>query len=258
MIFPILLASTPPPPDGSDSAPLDGEVGRELLQRELEKPQYRERTSFLEALLNKLFDLLSGANLNPNLPSINWVIVAFLVALLVIVITLILTNESWRVHSLPSKRKRADSVVFEDDRTAVQYLAAAKAAVSREDFATAFLELFRHMLKNCEGEGVLTVNPGLTAWEASQKLTRVAKEMAAELTWAADQFNAFRFGHHEARPEDYERLRSVNDTLDRQIKSHSPQAHPAANTVPATPLADSDATPAGSAAAAAAPAEVAP
>lgn len=219
--------------DGSSDVPLSGKAGRELLERELEKPVYQERHSVLREIFGKLMDLFSGAHFNPSLPSFNWFLVALLVAVLVVGITLLLTNSSWRAHAPTVGKKAKDSVVFDDNRSAIQYLAAACAAVGREDFAVAFLEQFRHLMKMCEGEGKLVITPGLTAVEGSKILTRIAPNFAADLDWAAGQFNALRFGHHQGRPEDFERLRVLDESLEHQIKTHSPLSHPSAQLNPA-------------------------
>lgn len=221
--------------DGSVDTPLSGKAGRKLLERELEKPVYQERRSVLHEIVEKLLDLFSGAHFNPSLPSFNWFLVALLVAVLVVGITLLLTNNSWRAHAPTVGKKTKDSVVFDDNRSAIQYLAAARAAVGREDFSVAFLEQFRHLMKMCEGEGKLVITPGLTAMEGSKILTRIAPNFAADLDWAAGQFNALRFGHHQGRPEDFERLRGLDESLEHQIKTHSPLSHPSAQLHPPTP-----------------------
>lgn len=214
--------------DDSDKVPLGGAAGRKLLEQELDKPIYQERHSFLRELIDKLMELFSGSRFNPDLPSFNWVVVAVTVAVLVVGITLLLTSSSWRAHGAADTRKTKDSVVFDDNRSAIQYLAAAKAAVGREDFSTAFLEQFRHLLKACEGEGKLIITPGLTAFEGSQKLSQVAPLFSAELDWAAGQFNASRFGHRQVLLAHYERLRALDEALERQIKTNSQPMFPSA------------------------------
>lgn len=236
MFAPVFTVCTVFPTDDSASdAPLGGAAGRELLERELEKPIYQEHHSILKGLISQLIELFSGAHFNPDLPSFNWIVVALLIAVMAAVATLLLTNSSWRIHAPTTGKKPKDSVVFDDNRSAIQYLAAARAAVGREDFSVAFLEQFRHLMKMCEGEGKLVIPPGLTAVEASQKLTRIAPNFGVDLNWAATQFNALRFGHRQALPADFHRIRILDENLERQIKSHSPLAHPSAQLAATAP-----------------------
>lgn len=236
MFAPVYIAlAVFPTDDSSNDTPLGGAAGRELLERELEKPVYQERHSVLKGLISKLMELFSGAHFNPDLPSFNWIVVALLIAVMAAVATLLLTNSSWRIHAPAAGKKPKDSVVFDDNRSAIQYLAAARAAVGREDFSVAFLEQFRHLMKMCEGEGKLVIPPGLTAVEASQKLSRIAPNFEVDLNWAAAQFNALRFGHRQASLADFQRMRILDENLERQIKSHSPLSHPSAQLAATAP-----------------------
>lgn len=218
--------------DETDRTPLGGAAGQQLLKHELEKPVYQEHHSVFRRVIEKLVELFSAKHFNPHLPSLNWIIVAIVLVVLVLGITLLLTNGSWRGHHVKSGQKTADSVVFEDNRGAIQYLAAAKAALGREDFATAFLEQFRHLLMAGANQGAITITPGMTACEGSRKLTQAATNFASELDWAATMFNASRFGHYQVSHENYLRLHALDQALEQQFKNHPPQSHPARAPIP--------------------------
>lgn len=193
--------------------------GRETLEEELSKPIYQERPSLLKKIVEWFADNFSSANVNPVLPSWLWLIAALVVAMLVIII-MILFSGNWKFREQVKPTLTDDAAVFEDNRSAVQYLAAAKNALSRGDYSTAFLEQFRHLLRLCEANELLVITPGLTAGEGSAALSRVIPSESEELAWAAGVFNALRYGRRQSDNTQVQRLIALDSRLDSFV-SHS-------------------------------------
>lgn len=193
--------------------------GRETLQEELSKPIYQERPSLLKKIWEWFAEFFSSANVNPVLPSWLWLIAALVVAMLVIII-MILFSGNWKFREQVKPTLTDDAAVFEDNRSAVQYLAAAKNALSRGDYSTAFLEQFRHLLRLCEANELLVITPGLTAGEGSAALSRVIPSESEELAWAGSVFNALRYGRRQSDNTQVQRLIALDSRLDSFV-SHS-------------------------------------
>lgn len=194
--------------------------GRDKLEDELSKPVYQERPSLLKKILEWFADNFSSANVNPILPSWLWLSAALIVAVLVIVIMILFTG-NWKFHEQIKPTLADEAAVFEDDRNAVQYLAAAKNALSRGDHSTAFLEQFRHLLRLCEANELLVITPGLTAGEGSAALSRAVPAESEELSWAASVFNALRYGRRQSDNAQVQRLISLDSRLDSFVSNRS-------------------------------------
>lgn len=194
-------------------AQLSDDTARDLLEKELSKPIYQERPSLLGRFLDWLQKNFFGLKLDPEVASLQWLVVALIVTVLVILIVILFTG-SWRLKDNSKPKLTGEAAVFEDNRTAVQYLAAAKNALSREDYATAFLEQFRHLLRLSAANNLLVITPGLTATEGTSGLARSVPAEVEDLSWAADTFNALRFGHREANLEQVQRLISLDSRVE--------------------------------------------
>lgn len=193
--------------------------GRDTLEKELSKPIYQERPSLLKKIVEWFADTFSSTSVNPVLPSWLWLIAALVVALLVIII-MILFSGNWKFREQIKPILADDAAVFEDNRSAVQYLAAAQNALSRGDYSTAFLEQFRHLLRLCEANELLVITPGLTAGEGSAALSQAVPAQSEELSWAASVFNALRYGRRQADNAQVQRLLALDSRLDSFV-SHT-------------------------------------
>lgn len=216
LLFPAKLpwSQTPPPEDGS--LDLTGEQGRDLLHQELQKPVYQDRPSLIEIILKQLNETFNQATYDTNLPPFGWIVAAVVVVSLVALVMLLLPGNRY-VPNLRKPSGTPDSVVFDDQRSAIQYLAAAKNALSREDYTTAFLEQFRHLLRLCETNGLLLVPPGLTALEATRSLGRTFSDYDSELQWSAQTFNALRYGRRKTDPDQIKRLQELDSRIEAAI-----------------------------------------
>lgn len=203
--------------------------GRDTLEKELSKPIYQERPSLLKKIWEWFADNFSSANVNPVLPSWLWLIAALIVALLVIII-MILFSGNWKFREQIKPTLTEEAAVFEDNRNAVQYLAAAKNALSRGDYSTAFLEQFRHLLRLCEANELLVITPGLTAGEGSTALSRVIPSESEELSWAASVFNALRYGRRQSDNTQVQRLIALDSRLESFVLHSHTHANPTDST----------------------------
>lgn len=194
--------------------------GRDALEEELSKPVYQERPSLLKKILEWFADTFSSTSVNPVLPSWLWLIAALVVALLVIIIMILFTG-NWKFGEQIKPALADEAAVFEDNRSAVQYLAAAQNALARGDYSTAFLEQFRHLLRLCEANELLVITPGLTAGEGSTALSQAVPAESEELAWAANVFNALRYGRRKSDTAQVQRLISLDSRLESFVSNRS-------------------------------------
>ena len=194
--------------------------GRDTLEEELSKPVYQERPSLLKKILEWFADTFSSTSVNPVLPSWLWLIAALVVALLVIIIMILFTG-NWKFGEQIKPTLADEAAVFEDNRSAVQYLAAAQNALARGDYSTAFLEQFRHLLRLCEANELLVITPGLTAGEGSTALRQAVPAESEELAWAANVFNALRYGRRKSDTAQVQRLISLDSRLESFVSNRS-------------------------------------
>lgn len=198
----------------------DPDEGRRLLREELKKSIYHKQKSWLQTLWEKISDSLPQPSSTLEHPSLLWVATALLVVVCVIVVLLLVTG-------LPRRDRKAvtqaspDSVVFDDNRSAIQYLAAAKGALERNDFTTAFLEHFRHLLKRCETQGLLYITPGMTALEGTNLLAEKSPACREQLNWAALTFNSLKYGRRDTTRDQVQRLIALASFFEKPNHSAS-------------------------------------
>lgn len=97
----------------------------------------------------------------------------------------------------------------------------------------AFRDLFRSIVRSAEEHGILSEQAGRTATEAASAVAGVFPEHAREVRRSGELFNLSHYGGRRLSAEDYEQLRSVEETLrTSEPSAASPSARPPQLVVP--------------------------
>ncbi|MBN0040998.1 DUF4129 domain-containing protein [Cellulosimicrobium cellulans] len=193
------LAADVPVQPGADEA-------RRWLVEELARPEYRTEPSLLQRFVDWVLGLFDGA------PTLD--LGGPLTAVLVVVVVLLVAGIAYWVAGPVrlSRRAAASAVVLDDDvRTAAEMRAAADAAASRADWATAALERFRAVVRSLEERAVLDARPGRTAWEAAEAAGERVPDVADGLERGAHLFDDVAYGKAAVGPEADAFLRALDE-----------------------------------------------
>lgn len=177
--------------------PLDptSSEARQWLEDELRRGIYRDRPSLLSRVWEWFQDLLGRTASDGGLPA--WTLgIAVLVAVAVLALVV--------ARSLASERRMAPGaprgVLDGPTRTSEEHRAAARRALTAGDEETGVLEAYRAVARSAVERTILDDQPGRTAHEVAVSLAPVFPPSAGELTTAADDFDAVRYGARPARP----------------------------------------------------------
>lgn len=204
----------------------DRDTAREWLSSELQRPEYAERESLLQRLINWVLEWLQN---------IEWPATSMSgpqLGILVAVIAVLVLGLAWLIAGpvrLGRDRAGSAEVLDADDaRTAAQMRAAADAAASSGDWRTAAVERFRAIVRSLEERVIIEPRPGRTAQEAAADAgTRLAGQ-AAGLRSGADLFDGVEYGDRVATPDDDAALRALDAELAAARPAASTDAGPAA------------------------------
>jgi len=190
---------------------------RELLREELSKQEYQAaRPTWFDLLAkwvqDRIEDLLSGATGGgpPGAP-IGIVLVLIAVALVI----------AFLVFGLPriNRRSAVSGALFgEDDfRDAAGIRAAAESAAARGEYELAITESFRAIARGLAERTILTVNPGSTARDFSERAGVPFPALAADFAAAAIVFDDVRYLDRPGTREHYDQVAAL-EKLARQTK----------------------------------------
>ncbi len=200
----------------------DAPEARNWLVEELSKPEYAAATPSLFDLLSQEFFAWLMRLFQPgdSVP-LDWLPVAIL-GLVAAALTAALLI--WGIPRI-NRRSRPAAGLFGDDdrRTAAELRSAAAAAAGDGDWTRAALEQFRAVARGLAERTILVVSPGTTAHDFAARAARAFPAESAALAGAADVFDRLRYLGEDGTPEQYERLRSLDDRLQKQSPaSHEP------------------------------------
>lgn len=197
----------------STDAPLtpDGDTARGWVTDELSRAEYGHELSPLTRairwILQAISDALGGGTARPPVAVV--VLVLFAIAL-VIVVVLVIRNPVRLRH------RGSSSAVFDgEERSLGEARGRADSAAHEGDFDLAFVWGFRVLVLVLAEAGVVRDTPGLTAREAVSHATTRSHLVAGELSWAADLFDAVRYGTAHATGADHVRVLALADSLER-------------------------------------------
>jgi hypothetical protein len=185
---------------------------------ELSRAEYGHELSPLTRairwILQAITDALGGGTARPPVAAI--LIVLFAIAL-VIVVVLVIRNP------VKLTRRGSSSAVFDgEERSLGEARGRAAAAADEGDFDLAFVWGFRVLVLVLAEAGVLRDTPGLTAREAVSHAFARYDLVAGELSWAADLFDAVRYGTAHATGGEHLRVLALADSLERPVPGDQP------------------------------------
>lgn len=181
---------------------------REWLEAELRKGVYREDPSLLERLWDWASRALAGTTAEGGLPA--WTIwLAVLVGVAVVALVVARSVRAERRMTGPRRAGVLDGPV----RPAAEHRAAAKAALAAGDADTAVLEGYRAIARSAVERTLLDDLPGRTAHEVSVALFPVFPPYAGSLAFAADTFDAVRYGRRPASADAARAVIALDDDV---------------------------------------------
>jgi hypothetical protein len=195
------------------AAPIGRDQAQRLARDELSKAIYHQHESipqaigdFIGRLLRKIFDSASHVT-----PGGSWTVVALvLVAVVLIAIA---------VRVGPLRRPVTQKAPITDSGarplTARQLREEAEASTGKGDYTAAIVARFRAIAVSLEERDVLVPDAGRTADELATQAARLFPGQAADIAAAARLFDQVRYGGAVGAPEDYERVRQLDDRLGR-------------------------------------------
>lgn len=200
-----LLADVPVDPTAPDA--------RQWLRDELAKAPYQAaRPTWFDRLSRAFFDwvgslrLPGGDGLTTWLPVVVTVVVLGALAAAVLVFGL----PRWNRRS----RLGADGLFHEEDRrTAAVMRAAAEAAAQSGEWDVACQEMFRALARGLSERTVLTLTPGMTAREVSERASAAFPAERSRLADAAVTFDGVRYLGHTGTEPGYHALDRLEDDL---------------------------------------------
>lgn len=200
----ILLPAEPP-------VQSDREEARRWAVEELSKREYRDaEPGWLAELWRQFLDWLQSladgqatAEGTPTAPLIG-IGIAVLLG-----VAIILARPRLNTRRQPPKE------VFDADDavTAAVYRRQAAAAAARGDWPAAVVDQFRALVRSAEDRAVLEPQPGRTADEAAEQLSRAFPTAAGKLADAARVFDAVRYGSSSADAADHAAMADLDSAL---------------------------------------------
>lgn len=210
----ILLPAEPPVQPDRDEA-------RRWAVEELSKREYRDaEPGWLAELWRQFLDWLQSwgdgqatAEGTPTAPLIG-IGIAILLGVAIIL-----------ARPRLNTRRQAQEVFDADDAvTAAVYRRQAAAAAARGDWPAAVVDQFRALVRSAEDRAVLEPQPGRTADEAAEQLSRAFRTAAGKLAEAARVFDAVRYGSSSADAADHAAMADLDLVLDSLPPSYGDTA----------------------------------
>ncbi|MGC5628422.1 DUF4129 domain-containing protein [Georgenia sp. Z1344] len=204
------IAEVPVTPDAPEA--------HEWAVDELSRRMYDTSPGLLSRVLDSIGDALrsllegitsGGSSVSPSL--LPFVVVGAILAVVVIALVLAGPVRTRMRPQVPT----ASGVLFEDERGSRDLRAAADEAARAGDYSLAVIERFRAIVRALDERALIEDRPGLTAHEAAGLGSRAVPGLADELTWGARLFDAVRYGDTTAAHDDDERLRALDDAVQR-------------------------------------------
>ncbi|GEL97689.1 DUF4129 domain-containing protein [Cellulomonas terrae] len=184
----------------------DAPTARRWATEELLDPVYHEQRSLLASLLDWIAEQLAGLRTPAALSPL--AVLAVVLVLVAVVGIAFLVAGPVRL----SRRGGADRRVLADGdaRTSDEIRAAADAAATAGDFATAVLERFRAIVRGLEERAVLDERAARTAHEAALAAAARLPALGSELVAAGRTFDDVAYGDVPATAQDEVRLRGLD------------------------------------------------
>jgi len=201
------VPSAPSAPSAPSVPPVTPDAGtaHRWAVEELARPEYHERRSLLQRVLDWLLEQFDKVQQNVHLDGVTIAVVG------VVAVALVLLVAWWVAGPVRSGRASAARSVLADDdtRSAAQLRAAADAAARAGDWSTAVLERFRAVVRDLEERTVLDERPGRTAHEATLDAGARLPQVATALADGGRIFDDVAYGGRTADADDDAHLRAL-------------------------------------------------
>ncbi len=191
----------------------DADGARDLLQRELSKPEYNSPQGWLSRLIDWVNDRLSS--LLNVVPGSGWLSVLVVILVVAIVVVAIVFAVRHRLRDKSLSRTSGGTVLDDKNLTAAQYRDRARQAASSADWDTCLLDSFRALTASAGERTLLDDAPTRTAHEVADRLAVTFADSAADLRWSADAFDRVRYGEISCSRGDAERVRDLDRTVEK-------------------------------------------
>lgn len=206
----VVRGADPPLNPSSDQA-------RRLLEHELSKPKYGDRTNPIVRAIRWFLQKLSHAADGVGGIDRGWMLLILLV--LAVLIGLALTRLRRRQSGADTATTSQPIVDLSLDPGSLR--AAAARSLSAGDLAQAYVEYFRAMALTGVERTIVSPRPGSTAHEVTTELARAFPDQAAALATSGDLFDAVRYGERTPSREAVEQL----SAMESQLRSARPFQH---------------------------------
>lgn len=196
----------------------DADEARDLLQRELSKPEYNAPENWIQRIVDWVFEQLN--NLLNVVPGSGWLSGLLVVLVLAIVMVAIVFATRYRLRARGLRGAPAAAVLDDATRTAADYRTRARRAAEASDWDSCLLDSYRALTASAGERTLLDNAPTRTAHEVADRLAIPFVERADDLRWAADAFDRVRYGEISCEKAEAERVRD----LERSIQRATPAA----------------------------------
>ena len=189
----------------------DRDQARELLERELAKPDYHRPESVIAKGAGWLIDKLNGLiEITPGSSGLSTLLLGIVIALVGVAIAFAIrgTRTSRRLSA-----KGSGPVLSEAGLSASDYRARAAAAAQRGNWDAVLLDSYRAIAAATDERALLDELPGTTAHEIAVGLQGPFPDHAPALLEAADAFDSVCYGEHHATQQQAERVRDLDRVL---------------------------------------------
>ena len=178
----------------------DRDQARDWLAEELSGPGYRLRESLVVRVWTWVQDHLPTLGPVGALPTwTTWVVLGAVLGAVLAVLAFA-QRDRWRRGALTARRP--GSVLDEAGVRAEDYRTRANAALAAGDPDRALLDAYRAVAARAVERTLLDDRPGRTAHEVALALTPLFPTDAGRIAATADRFDAVRYGHDHAGPDD--------------------------------------------------------
>lgn len=196
----------------------DADEARDLLVRELAKPEYNQPEGLLQRISQWIVEQLNSMlNVLPGSGSLSTLLI-ILVVVIVLAAAAFAFRQRLRDRGLGTA---GDSTVLEDENlSAKDYRLRADRAAAAQDWDTVLLDSYRALTASAGQRTLLDNAPTRTAHEVAATLAVTFPDHNDELLAAADAFDRVRYGRKPCQRPDAERVRE----LDLSVEHARPDA----------------------------------
>jgi len=199
---------------GPDPYAPDGDEARRLAEQELQDPRYADaKPTWFDYLAEDVADFITdlfSPDAGERMGS-----TALVIVIIVVVAALITVLILWgRPRASRSIRRRGAELLGErDDRSAAQLRADAERSARDHDWDAATILRFRALARGLLERDIVDPAPGATAQAIAREAGVSLAAHHAELSSAAESFDAVRYLRHPATEDDYRAMAATDDLV---------------------------------------------